>query len=59
MRFAQAPRAGIVWDVRSGRVLWARRPRTLVPIASLTKMMTALLADKLLRPNATVPITRE
>lgn len=40
---SQAP-AGIVVDASSGRVLWAKNARTPLQIASLTKMMTMLLA---------------
>ncbi len=36
-------RAGLLFDVDTGEVLWARRPTVERPIASLTKMMTALL----------------
>src|SRR5690242_18663941 len=35
--------SGLLFDVRSGRVLWARAPSRDLPIASLTKMMTALV----------------
>ncbi|MEM4248336.1 MAG: serine hydrolase [Candidatus Nanoarchaeia archaeon] len=34
---------GILVDLGSRNVLWAKNPRTSVPIASMTKMMTALL----------------
>ncbi len=37
-------RAGILIDAGSGRVLWMRRAHLGLPIASLTKMMTALVA---------------
>ena len=43
VRFEHAPRAGLLFDVNSGRVLWRRRPSHVLPIASLTKMMTALV----------------
>jgi serine-type D-Ala-D-Ala carboxypeptidase (penicillin-binding protein 5/6) len=60
VRFGKdAPRAGMVFDVRSGRVLWARSPRTELPIASLTKMMTAILVADAVPEGAEVPITRE
>ena len=42
LRFVRRPRAGVLFDVRTGRVLWRRNPARLLPIASLTKMMTAL-----------------
>jgi serine-type D-Ala-D-Ala carboxypeptidase (penicillin-binding protein 5/6) len=42
-RLKRPPAAGILFDVDSGEVLWQRRPRERRPMASLTKMMTALL----------------
>lgn len=59
LELATPPAAGMVFDVRTGRVLWARSPRTRRPIASLTKMMTALLVADTLPGGATVRITRE
>src|SRR6478735_8036121 len=38
--------AGIVVDAGSGRVLWSHRPHAQRPIASLTKLMTALLSEQ-------------
>ncbi|HEY0388959.1 MAG TPA: hypothetical protein VGC71_11005 [Gaiellales bacterium] len=38
--------AGVVVDAASGRVLWAHRPHARRPVASLTKLMTALLAER-------------
>jgi D-alanyl-D-alanine carboxypeptidase len=38
--------AGVIVDAASGRVLWAHRPHARRPVASLTKLMTALLADR-------------
>lgn len=54
-----APRGGMVFDLRSGEVLWARSPRSPRPIASLTKMMTAILVADTVPAGATVKITRE
>jgi serine-type D-Ala-D-Ala carboxypeptidase (penicillin-binding protein 5/6) len=45
-RFKHPPAAGILFDVKSGEVLWQRRPRRERPIASLTKMMTALIVAR-------------
>jgi D-alanyl-D-alanine carboxypeptidase (penicillin-binding protein 5/6) len=45
-RFKHPPAAGILFDVKSGKVLWQRRPRLERPIASLTKMMTALIVAR-------------
>jgi D-alanyl-D-alanine carboxypeptidase (penicillin-binding protein 5/6) len=43
VRLKRPPTAGLLFDVDSGEVLWARRPGVELPIASLTKMMTALI----------------
>jgi D-alanyl-D-alanine carboxypeptidase (penicillin-binding protein 5/6) len=43
VHFKDPPRAGVLFDVRTGRVLWELHPRRELPIASLTKMMTALV----------------
>src|SRR3954454_15178482 len=49
-RFKHPPVAGVLFDVKSGAVLWERNPRLKHPIASLTKMMTALLVASGDRP---------
>jgi D-alanyl-D-alanine carboxypeptidase len=49
--------SGIVFNVRTGQVLWARRPDRVLPMASLTKMMTALLVVAHARPTAQVMVT--
>ncbi len=49
----------MLFDVRTGRVLWARDPLRRLPIASLTKMMTALVATAKAKPSAKVLITRQ
>jgi serine-type D-Ala-D-Ala carboxypeptidase (penicillin-binding protein 5/6) len=41
--FKHPPQAAIVFDVKTGRVLWRRNPLEVLPIASITKLMTALL----------------
>ena len=43
LRFRKPPRAGLLFDVSSGEVLWRRKPLEVRPVASLTKMMTALV----------------
>lgn len=57
MPFKHPPRAGIVFDLKTGEVLWRRNPLTRVPIASLTKVMTALLVveSKHARDEVRVP----
>jgi D-alanyl-D-alanine carboxypeptidase (penicillin-binding protein 5/6) len=56
-RLKQPPAAGILFDVDSGEVLWARNPAVERPIASLTKMMTALLIAELHGPEEMVAIS--
>ncbi len=50
-------RSGMLFDVRSGQVLWERQPDRRLPIASLTKMMTALLVASDSSPAGRVLIT--
>jgi serine-type D-Ala-D-Ala carboxypeptidase (penicillin-binding protein 5/6) len=52
-------KSGILFDVNTGRVLWERKPTEVVPIASLTKMMTALVVVTHARPSAKVLITQD
>jgi D-alanyl-D-alanine carboxypeptidase (penicillin-binding protein 5/6) len=49
--------SGLVFNVRTGAVLWARRPDRVLPIASLTKMMTALIVTAHAHPTDRVLIT--
>jgi len=57
VRFAHPPHAGLLFDVDSGRVLWRRNASRVVPIASLTKMMTALVVAERVPRRARVRIT--
>ena len=59
VRFDKPPRAGLMFDLDTGRVLWRRRAGRVLPIASLTKMMTALLVADLVPRNGRVRITPE
>jgi D-alanyl-D-alanine carboxypeptidase len=56
--FHQPPRAGLLFNLDTGQVLWQRNPTRRMPIASLTKMMTALLTVQAAPPNARVLVTR-
>jgi D-alanyl-D-alanine carboxypeptidase len=58
LKFVRKPRAGLLFDVRTGRVLWRRNPERQLPIASLTKMMTALVVVEREDPHERVRITR-
>jgi serine-type D-Ala-D-Ala carboxypeptidase (penicillin-binding protein 5/6) len=57
--FPEPPSAGLVIDLSSGRVLWQRNALKRLRIASLTKMMTALLTVKSSPSNAPVLITKQ
>jgi len=59
VRFRKPPRSGLLVDAESGRVLWRHEPERRLPIASVTKMMTALLVAERTRPGDKVPITPE
>ena len=58
LRFVRKPRAGLLFDVRTGRVLWRHNADRRLPIASLTKMMTALLIVEREDAHERVRITR-
>jgi D-alanyl-D-alanine carboxypeptidase (penicillin-binding protein 5/6) len=57
--FPEPPRAGLLFNLGTGRVLWQRNPYVRLPIASLTKMMTALLTVSSAPPDAPVLITKQ
>ena len=59
VRFHQQPRSGLLFDLDTGEVLWRRLPDRVLPIASLTKMMTALLVVQREKPTAKVRVTKE
>jgi D-alanyl-D-alanine carboxypeptidase (penicillin-binding protein 5/6) len=53
-----APHAGLAFDLSDGRVLWRRGATRQRPIASLTKLMTALLAVERFGPRDLVRVPR-
>ena len=57
-RFKHPPVAGVLFDVTSGRVLWERNAERQRPIASLTKMMTALMVARADAPADRVKVSR-
>jgi D-alanyl-D-alanine carboxypeptidase (penicillin-binding protein 5/6) len=57
VHFKQQPRAGVLFDMRSGEVLWQLHPLRELPIASLTKMMTALIIAERHKLRERVTIT--
>jgi D-alanyl-D-alanine carboxypeptidase (penicillin-binding protein 5/6) len=57
--FSDPPREGMLFNLSTGQVLWQRNAYVGVPIASLTKMMTALLTVLSAPPDAPVLITKQ
>ena len=55
----QPPRSGLLFDLRTGRVLWSYRPDRVLAIASVTKMMTAILVVAHVPRRGRVLITRQ
>jgi D-alanyl-D-alanine carboxypeptidase (penicillin-binding protein 5/6) len=58
LHFGKPPRAGLLFNLDTGAVLWQRHPLARLRIASLTKMMTALLIVQAEPPDARVRVTR-
>jgi D-alanyl-D-alanine carboxypeptidase len=56
--FHNPPRAGILFNLETGQVLWQRNAYRRLRIASLTKMMTALIAVESAQPGAKVLVTK-
>jgi D-alanyl-D-alanine carboxypeptidase len=59
LRFGHPPREGVLFDLDTGRVLWRRQPTRVLPIASLTKIMTALVVADRVPAGARVLVTKE
>src|ERR1700754_4179250 len=57
--FKKEPKSALLFDLDTGRVLWRRDPTAFRPIASLTKMMTALVVVDRVKPGSKVLITKE
>lgn len=58
-RFKVFPKAALLFNLKTGRVLYRRRPQRRYPIASLTKMMTAVIIAELADPHQRVLITKQ
>ena len=58
VKFKKPPRAALVFDVDSGEVLYRLNPRRVLPMASLTKIMTALTVTANTEPSDRVKITK-
>ena len=58
LSFRKPPRAALLFDIDSGEVLYRRDPLRSRPMASLTKIMTALVVVQESQPDERVRITR-
>jgi D-alanyl-D-alanine carboxypeptidase (penicillin-binding protein 5/6) len=56
--FHHPPHGGVLFNLSTGQVLWQRNPFTHLRVASLTKMMTALLTVKGAPPSGHVLVTK-
>jgi len=52
-------RSAIVWDVINNRAIYSKNPNLPLPLASLTKVMTALTADQILGNSSKVQIKQQ
>jgi D-alanyl-D-alanine carboxypeptidase len=59
VKLKQSLSSGVLFNVRTGDVLWSRHPDRVLPIASLTKMMTALIVVAHSHLSDRVLITRQ
>jgi D-alanyl-D-alanine carboxypeptidase (penicillin-binding protein 5/6) len=57
--FGKPPRSGVLFDLDTGKVLWRKDPTRILPIASVTKMMTALVVVDHVQQGAKVKVTKE
>ncbi|MDA0181872.1 hypothetical protein OJ997_16330 [Solirubrobacter phytolaccae] len=57
--FKKPPKSALVFDLDTGQVLWRRDPTKVLPIASLTKMMTALVVVERVPEGSKVKVTNE
>jgi D-alanyl-D-alanine carboxypeptidase (penicillin-binding protein 5/6) len=58
VKFKKPPRAALVFDVDTGKVLYRLNPLRVLPIASLTKIMTALAVTENAEPSERVLVTK-
>lgn len=52
-------KAVLVWDVVNRQEIFSKNPDLALPLASLTKVMTAITASQVLSPNDSIVITQE
>jgi len=54
-----AGKAAYVWDIQAQRTLYEKNEAQVLPLASLTKLMTALVAHEILEETDTITISEE
>jgi D-alanyl-D-alanine carboxypeptidase len=59
INWKKPPRSALLFDLDTGKVLFRRDPTRVLPIASLTKMMTALVVVERVPEGSKVRITNE
>ena len=59
IRFGKPPRAGILFNIKTGEILWQRHSERKLAIASLTKIMTSFVITERTSPHERVMITKE
>lgn len=59
VHFGAPPSAGLLFDLDSGRSLWSLHPYARLPVASLTKIMTAILVAERTSSHDLAPVTDE
>ena len=59
IRFGKPPRSGLLFDLDTGKVLWRKDPTRILPIASVTKMMTGLVVTDRVPDGSKVRVTKE
>lgn len=59
IRFRRPPRSALLFDLDTGEVLWRHYPTRVLPIASLTKLMTALLVVERAHAGDKVRISKQ
>ncbi|HEV2776761.1 MAG TPA: serine hydrolase [Solirubrobacteraceae bacterium] len=58
LRLRRGPKSALAFDLGDGTILWRRNATAVRPIASLTKIMTALLVVERFEPHETVRVPR-
>ena len=59
VHFGNPPRVGVLFSLDSGEVLWSASPFERVPIASLTKIMSAIIIVDHTHDSELAPVTSE